>query len=106
MVSIKVTERQCYVKLCKTFIDFHQFCIAGSKVVRQRGLSNHQGKKSLSFSNSTVPRIFGEANRVKIKLQEVEGKKKKNELIETCIKNHGLETLMEETRLLPLILGR
>lgn len=41
------------------------------------GVSNHQGKKSLSFSNSTVPRIFGEANGVKIKLQEVEGKEKK-----------------------------
>lgn len=42
------------------------------------GVSNHQGKKSLSFSNSTVPRIFGEANGVKIKLKEVEGKEKKS----------------------------
>jgi len=65
-------RKTIYIKLHKTFIDFYQFCIAGSKVVRQQGYLISR-ERNLSFFNSTAPRIFGEANGVKIKLQ---GKKK------------------------------
>lgn len=94
--------------LFKSVQDLHWFSSVlhcWKQVIETVGVPNHQGKKSQSFFNSTVPRILGEANGVRIKLQEVEGKKKV-ESIELCIKSHGLETLMEETILLPLVLGR